>query len=476
MRYAVADLMQDTCVACHNTHPQSPKTDWKEGDVRGVMEVIVPVDQAAASLQASTMQVAGLTGGAMAILAALLVVLFRRSVIKPMQAIAATNARVSAGDFHARAEVQGQDELAAMAAGLNHVLDQLVHLVESTQTERDAMQHSIMSLLEEVSEVAEGDLTVHAEVSEDMTGAIADSFNNMIYQLRNLITHVKNTTLQVSSSAHEIQATAEQLAQGSLSQAEQITEGSAALDEMAVSIQQVSENALLSANVAEQALTNARRGATAVKNTVWAMQRMRDQVQATTERLQTLGTHSQEIGEIVRLIADIADRTSVLALNAAIEATLAGEAGQGFAVVAQEVERLAERAAEATRQISGLVGTVQQETHEAVGAMEESAREAAHGSQIADQAGQALGEIEKVSTRLAELIQSISQAAAQQARGSENLSGSMSEIAEVTQQTAAGTKQAAVSISHLATLADELRGSVSTFKLPTSAHGQRWGA
>jgi twitching motility protein PilJ len=309
-----------------------------------------------------------------------------------------------------------------------------------------------------------------------MTGAIADSFNHMIYQLRTIITDVQEATLQVSSSANEIQTTAEHLALGSLMQAEQITESSAALDEMAVSIQHVSENAALSANVADQALSNAKRGRTAVKNTIWAMQRMRDQVQETTTHLQSLGSHSLEIGAIVRLIADIADRTSVLALNAAIEATLAGEAGQGFAVVAQEVERLAERAAEATRQITTLVGTIQRETTEAVAAMEESAREATHGSQIADQAGQALNEIEQVSTRLANLIQSISQAATQQARGSENLSKAMSEIAGVTQQTAAGTKQAAVSINNLSSLADELRSSVSTFKLPATAHRQRRGA
>jgi twitching motility protein PilJ len=302
-----------------------------------------------------------------------------------------------------------------------------------------------------------------------MTGAIADSFNNMLHQLRTLITRVQDATLQVSSSANEIQTTAEHLAHGSITQAEQITESSAALDEMAVSIQQVSENASLSANVAKQALKNAKRGTTAVKNTIWAMQRMRDQVQATTGRLHSLGTHSQEIGEIVRLIADIADRTSVLALNAAIEAALAGEAGQGFAVVAQEVERLAERSAEATRQITRLVSSIQAETTEAVTAMEESAHEAINGSQIADQAGQALGEIESVSTRLAELIQSISQAAAQQARGSENLSKAMGGIAEVTQQTAAGTKQAATSISDLAVLADDLRNSVSMFRLPTTA-------
>src|SRR5262249_17476127 len=230
---------------------------------------------------------------------------------------------------------------------------------------------------------------------------------------------------------------AEHLAHGSTMQATQIVESSAALDEMTVSIQDVSEHATQSATVAEQALANAKQGARVVQNTIQGMQRIRTQAQETAARIKQLGERSQEINEIVQLIGDIADRTSVLALNASIEAALAGEAGQGFAIVAQEVERLAQRATAATRQIASLVTTIQGETTAAVTAMEDSTHEVVQGSHLADQAGQALGEIESVSAHLADLIQSISLAAKQQARGSENLSKAMGEISEVTQQMAA---------------------------------------
>jgi twitching motility protein PilJ len=371
---------------------------------------------------------------------------------------------IEAGDYAARAAVLSDDGLGRMAASLNGVLDKTFTLIQS-QDERDAIQTAIMKLLDEVSGVAEGDLTVEAEVTADMTGAIADSFNYMIHQLRTVVTQVQEATLQVSSSANEMQTTAELLADGSTSQASQIIDSSAALDEMAVSIQQVSENAAMSATVAEQALANAKQGTTAVQNTIQGMQRIRNQVQETAKRIKRLGERSQEIGEIVQLIGDIADRTSILALNASIQAARAGEAGRAFVVVAEEVDRLSERASNATKKIAGLVNTIQSETNEAVTAMEESTREVVQGSRLADQAGQALGEIEGVSARLAELIQSISLASKQQARGSESLSQAMGEISEVTQQTAAGTKQAAVSINNLASLADTLRQSVSTFKL-----------
>jgi methyl-accepting chemotaxis protein len=473
MRYAVADVMRASCVGCHNTHPQSPRTDWKEGDVRGVVEVVVPVDEAAAGLQAGTVRLAGFLGGALALLAVIVVVLLRRTVIKPVQALVAINERVSTGDFAARVPVQSKDEMGELSTGLNTLIDRLVNLLEATQAERDSTQAAIQKLLGEVSDVATGDLTVEADVTMDMTGAIADSFNYMIHQLRTIITQVQETALQVSTSANEIYTTAEELVQGSAAQAEQILESSAALDEMAVSTQHVSENAVLSTTVAAQSLANAKQGAMAVQNTIAAMQRMQNQVQETAVRVKSLGERSKEISEIVQLIGDIADRTSVLALNASIEAALAGEAGQGFAIVAQEVERLAERAAVATRQITGIVNTIQSETHEVVRAMEDSTQEVIQGTQLADQAGQALSEIENVSTRLAELIQAISLASKQQARGSDNLSKAMGEIAEVTQQVATGTKQAAVSINDLASLADALRSSVSAFKLSSNTDRQR---
>jgi twitching motility protein PilJ len=389
-----------------------------------------------------------------------------RSIILQVQEIRTVFDYINQGDYASRVMVMSQDELGQMATSLNSMLDNTLSLVQS-QGERDALQGSIMKLLEEVSGVAEGDLTAEADVTEDMTGAIADSFNYMIHQLRKLVENVQESTLHVTNSANEIRVTAENLAEGSTSQAGQIVDSSAALDEMAVSIQQVSENAALSATVAEQALANAKQGSSAVQNTIEGMNRIRSQVQETAKRIKRLGERSQEVGEIVQLIGDIADRTSILALNASIQAARAGEAGRSFVVVAEEVERLAERSANATKQIAGLVNTIQSETNEAVTAMEESTREVVQGSRVADQAGQALGEIESVSNRLAELIQSISMASSQQARGSENLSNAMSEISDVTQQTADGTKQAALAISNLATLADELRDSVSTFKLPS---------
>ena len=374
--------------------------------------------------------------------------------------------QIDKGNFQARAQIFSIDELGSMAHSLNEMLDRTLSLIQS-QDERDSIQESIMKLLDEVSDVAKGDLTVEAEVTEDITGAIADSFNHMIYQLRSIVNNVQNATLEVGSSASLIQATAEQLAEGSSAQAEQIIDSTAALDEMAVSIQQVSENASLSSSVAEQALDNAKQGAHAVQNTIQGMQRIRSQVQETAKRIKRLGERSQEISEIVQLIGDIADRTSILALNASIQAARAGEAGRSFAVVAEEVERLAERSTNATKQIASLVNTIQSETNEAVIAMEESTHEVVQGSQVADKAGQALTEIESVSSRLAGLIQSITLAATQQARGSDNLSKAMNEISQVTQHTASGTKQTANDINQLALLAEDLRNSVSTFKTPT---------
>jgi methyl-accepting chemotaxis protein len=397
--------------------------------------------------------------------AGLAVLVTRRFITRQVGHIMQLFEQINIGDFEARASVVSEDELGQMAEEMNVVLDNTLSLIQS-QEERDALQSAIRKLLEEVSEVAEGDLTVEAEVTADATGAIADSFNFMIAQLRDIVSGVQEATLQVSSSANEVQATAEHLARGSESQATQISDTASAIEEMAVSIQQVSENAMLSATVGEQALVNAQQGTKAVQETIKEMNRIRDQVQETAKRIKRLGESSQQVGEIVQLIDDIADRTSILALNASIQAAMAGEAGRGFAVVAEEVERLAERSTEATKQIAALIRTIQSETDEAVAAMETTTHEVVAGSELANRAGQTLIEIEGVSKRLAELIQSISQAAKQQARGSESLAVSMDEISEVTQQTAAGTKQATVSISTLALLADELRASVSTFRLP----------
>lgn len=377
--------------------------------------------------------------------------------------------QIGIGNFEARAKVISKDELGEMAESLNNILGGTLNLTIQSTQDRLQLETNIRKLLDEISEASSGDLRVEAEVTEEATGAIADAFNNMISELRSIISQVQQTTLTVSSSATEIQATTEHLAEGSESQASQIGRATAAIGDMAMSIQQVSSNAVEAATVAGNALNNARQGAESVQKTINGMSGIRTQVQQTSKRIKRLGESSQEIGEIVQLIGDIADRTSILALNASIQAAMAGEAGKGFAVVAEEVERLAERSTEATKRISSLIKSIQSDTNETMAAMEETTREVVTGSELANEAGQKLGQIEDVSKQLADLIQSISLASKQQTRGSESVARAMGEISDVTQQTAAGAKQAAVSIRRLAELADDLRGSLNRFKLPTTA-------
>jgi twitching motility protein PilJ len=394
-----------------------------------------------------------------------IIYLVLRGINRQVKGLQATFARIGMGDFTARTPVTSGDELGQVATALNATLDNTLTLIQSRE-ERDTIQASIMRLLEEVSGVADGDLTTEVAVDAEVMGAVADSFNYMIGQLRLIIGNVQKATKQVTSTAADVSRSAEQLARGSESQAAQIVLTSTAVEEMAASVRHVSENAGVSADVARQALDSARQGNAAVRNTMAGMDRIRDQVQETAKRIKRLGESTQEIGQIIQLIDDIADRTSILALNASIQAAMAGEAGRGFAVVAEEVERLADRSTDATKKIGTLVKTIQSETTEAVAAMEKGIQEVVDGSRLASQAGQALGEIESVSHRLSDLIQSISQASAQQAHASQGVAKSMAEISEVTQQTAQGTKQAASAVNGLARLAQELRGSVSRFKLP----------
>jgi twitching motility protein PilJ len=406
------------------------------------------------------------------LVALLLSYVIARGLVRQTLSLNRTFAGIGMGDFAARAEVSSGDELGTVAMSLNAMLDNTVALIQS-QEERDAIQNSVMKLLDEVSGVGDGDLTKEAEVTADAMGAVADSFNYMISQLRDIISNVQRATRQVTGSANDIYQSAQTLAQGSEQQAVQIVNTSAAVDEMAISIQQVSENAGVSAQVAQNALENAKQGNDAVRNTIAGMDRIRDQVQETAKRIKRLGESSQEIGQIVQLIDDIADRTSILALNASIQAAMAGEAGRGFAVVAEEVERLADRSTDATKKISNLVKTIQSETNEAVSAMEKGIQEVVDGSRLAGQAGQSLHEIEAVSNKLADLIQSISLSAKQQARASEGVARSMTEISQITQSTATGTKSTAVQVRSLSKLAQDLRGSVARFKLPDGKSSDR---
>lgn len=334
------------------------------------------------------------------------------------------------------------------------------------QQQNEKNQQAIIRLLDEMEGLADGDLTVNVTVTEDFTGAIADAMNFTIDQLRSLVATIKEAVVRVSSSAEETQNTATELAQASKNQAQEITGASAAINEMAVSIEQVSANASESTQVAEKSVEMANKGAAVVRNTIKGMDTIREQIQETSKRIKRLGESSQEIGDIVALINDIADQTNILALNAAIQASMAGEAGRGFAVVADEVQRLAERSGNATKQIEALVKTIQTDTNEAVISMESSTAEVVRGAQLAQDAGVALEEIENVSRDLADLIQNISNAARQQAASAGHVSNTMNVIQEITNQTLAGTQATAVSIGTMAELADDLSENVTGFKLP----------
>ena len=333
------------------------------------------------------------------------------------------------------------------------------------QEENERNQMAILRLLDELGDLAEGDLTVNATVSEDFTGAIADSVNFAIDQLRQLVLAINSTADKVAQSSEQTQMTAVELAEASEHQAQEIAGVSAAINEMAVSIDQVSNNATESASVAQRSVAIAQNGADTVQRSIEGMNTIRDQIQETSKRIKRLGESSQEIGDIVSLINDIAEQTNILALNAAIQASMAGEAGRGFAVVADEVQRLAERSANATKQIETLVKTIQADTNEAVMSMEVTTTEVVRGANLAKDAGEALEEVQTVSNNLADLIQNISNAAQQQASSAGHISSTMNVIQDITAQTSSGTLATARSVGQLNEMAAALQESVSGFKL-----------
>jgi twitching motility protein PilJ len=335
---------------------------------------------------------------------------------------------------------------------------------EKNANERN--QIAIERLLNEIGNLADGDLTAEATVSEDFTGAIADSINYTIEQLRDIISSINDTTVKVDSAAKETQTKALTLAEASESQASEIASASGAVKEMAGTMDKMSVDASESATVAKSSVQIAKSGANVVQNTIHGMDTIREQIQDTSKRVKRLGESSQEIGDIVSLINDIADQTNILALNASIQASMAGEAGRGFAVVADEVQRLAERSSAATRQIEALVKTIQSDTNEAAASMEQTTTEVVNGAGLAHDAGVALEEIEKVSLNLSELIESISSSARTQADTAGNISLTMNTVKDITSQTAAGTTDAADKVGNLSLMTKELRGSVAGFKLP----------
>jgi len=334
-----------------------------------------------------------------------------------------------------------------------------------SEEENSRNQEAILRLMDELGELAEGNLTINASVTEDITGAVADSINYTVEELRSLVRGINNAALHMDQAAGEASQVSDSLQQASRRQANEIETTSAAIVQLAQSVQQVSGNAAESARVAEQSLAAAEKGQQAVTNAITSMNGLREQIQETSKRIKRLGESSQEIGEIVELISDITEQTNVLALNAAIQAASAGEAGRGFSVVAEEVQRLAERSADATKQIAAIVKTIQSDTQDTVAAMEISTQGVVEGAKLSDAAGQTLAEIGDVSKTLAGLIADISAATQNQAESTALVAETMQDIKAISAQTFSGTQQTAESIGGMKQLAQDLKNSVAGFKL-----------
>ena len=346
-----------------------------------------------------------------------------------------------------------------------------IYLDESKRREREAgqtnrnNQQAILRLMNELSDLADGDLTIRATVSEDITGAIADSVNYTTDELRKLVLRVTTASKQVERATGEAGAVTKELLNATLKQAAEIRDAGGAVELMTKSIQEVDSSAAQSSAVARRTLEVTEQGARAVQNSVSSMESIREQIQDTSKRIKRLGESSQEIGEIVDLISDITEQTNVLALNAAIQAASAGEAGRGFAVVAEEVQRLAERSGEATKQIGMLVKTIQSDTQDAVAAMEKSTQGVVDGAQLSNAAGRALQEIEKSTHELADLVNSISVSTQVQTDMASEVAGFMNDILKITEQTSHSTQRTNASVAQIESMASELNSSVSGFKL-----------
>ena len=342
---------------------------------------------------------------------------------------------------------------------------------ENQRKESERNQEAILRLLDEISGLSHGVLTATATVTEDITGAIADSVNMAVDSLRKLVTTINHSAIQLDGATRQTQALSQHLAKASSAQSRQIASATESIATMAGSIEEVSGNAERAADVARHSVDVAHKGGEAVRRTIDGMNAIRETIQETSKRIKRLGESSQEIGNIVELINDIAEQTNILALNASIQASMAGEAGRGFAVVADEVQRLAERAAGATRQIEVLVRTIQTDTNEAVVSMERSTTDVVGGALLAENAGAALEEIEQVSNQIASLVHNISSSARGQAQAGQSIARNMQVLREISSQTADSTTSTSQAIAKLAELSAGLRTSVAGFRLPEGLDG-----
>lgn len=386
-----------------------------------------------------------------------------RRVLDPVQELAEFSERFAAGDSRARAEVGTNDELGYIAENLNRAVGK-VSKATVNQEANESLQRSITELLAVINQVARGDLTLRGKVTNDALGNVVDSINYMLDNYSKVIDRVRKAALEVNGSANNILVSADEMQAGATQQDQEITNTSSAVEELTVSMKQVSNNAEASAEAARRALDAAEQGNRAVRDTLEGMQRIRASVQATAKKIKSLGDRSLEISEIINVINDITEQTNLLALNAAIEAARAGEAGRGFAVVADEVRKLAEHSRSATKDIAALIKAIQAETNEAVVVMEEGTKEVEGGAGLADQAGKALEAISSVVRQSAELVQEISLASKQQVRGTEGVAHAMQIISNITRQTSQGVRQTVGTVSQLVKLSDQLNEALAQFR------------
>ncbi len=411
----------------------------------------------------SPMKLLAACGLLVLITAALGWILYAR-VLKPVEELTGFSERLGAADYKATVTIDSQDDFGLIAQNLTRTAERAGKAI-STQQAQEELQRSVTDFLTIVSQIARGDLTLRGKVTQDALGNVVDSVNYMLDNFAKVLERVRKAAIDVSTSANEILVSSEEMANGATQQDQEITNTSSAVEELTVSMKQVSNNAEASAEAARRALDAAEQGNRAVRDTLEGMQRIRASVQATAKKIKSLGDRSLEISEIINVINDITEQTNLLALNAAIEAARAGEAGRGFAVVADEVRKLAEHSRSATKDIAALIKAIQAETNEAVVVMEEGTKEVEVGARLADQAGRALDAISSVVRQSAELVQEISLASKQQVRGTEGVANAMQIISNITRQTSQGARQTARTVEQMVKLSEQLNEALSQFRV-----------
>src|SRR2546423_2255433 len=384
-------------------------------------------------------------------------------VMAPVKTLVEFSERLSSGDYRTKAHVDSADDFGLIAEHLNRAAESSSRAMFN-QEAQESLQKSVTEFLTIVSQIARGDLTLRGRVTNDALGNVVDSVNYMLDNFAKVLERVRKAAIDVQSSANEILIASEEMSSGAIQQDQEITNTSSAVEQLTVSMKQVSNNAEASAEAARRALDAAEQGNRAVHDTLEGMQRIRSSVQATAKRIKALGDRSLEISEIVSVINDITEQTNLLALNAAIEAARAGEAGRGFAVVADEVRKLAEHSRTATKDIAALIKAIQAETNEAVVVMEEGTKEVEIGAKLADQAGRALDAISTVVRQSAELVQEISLASKQQVRGTEGVANAMQIISNITRQTSQGARQTSRTVEQLVHMSEQLNEALSQFR------------